>query len=112
MLQAQYPLRILKVNWPPNAIRQTSLCLWSLHKRQCPARQLLQGHLANVDPVHPQQLIRVIDAARDTDTVKRKGQDQLLTCEKLCLIIVRPTEQGQEIEHRLGQVPLIPEIAP
>ena len=59
---------------------------------------------AQVDAVHPLELLGVEDRRRRVDALEREEPDQLLAREQLALGVEVPAEQREEVDDRLGQV--------
>ena len=59
---------------------------------------------AQVDAVHPLELLGVEDRRRRIDALEREEADQLLAREQLALGVEVPAEQREEVDDRLGEV--------
>ena len=65
-------------------------------------RVLLRRELAEVDAVHPVELLVVELGRTRADPLEREALDQFVPAHERRFAIRRPAKQGEEIEHRLG----------
>ena len=62
-------------------------------------RQLFPGHAADVDAVHPFQLVHVENGGRLADALQGKVPYQVFTGEHLRLVVQRPAKEDKEVDH-------------
>ena len=69
-----------------------------------PLGEVERRQRAQVDAVHPLELLGVEDGGRGVDALEREEADQLREREQLALGVEVPAEQREEVDDRLGQV--------
>ena len=75
-----------------------------------PLREVERRQRAQVDPVHPLELLGVEDGGRRVDALEREQADQLVAREQLALGVEMPAHQGEEVDDRLGEVARVAQL--